>query len=83
MFQGNFIIDYMVLNRIIELYDLPCDYFVKPTYYMHFAIWREDIIRYAIYSKIKPKIDIKNLTPEIYHDIIIDLAMNIVTVHVK
>lgn len=79
VFQGNFIIDYIVLNRIIELYGLPCDYFVKPTYYMRFAIWREDIIRYAIYSKIEPKIDIRNLSPEIYHDIIIDLAMNIIS----
>jgi len=78
-FQGLFIIDYTLLQRIIKLYNLPSDFFVKPTYNTRFAIWKDDIIKYAIFTKIKPKIDISKITSDLFCDIIWDLAKNVIS----
>jgi hypothetical protein len=83
-FEGKEIVD---LNRIIvatKLFDLPPDYFFRPTYNMRFPFWQEDIVKYAILSLVQPKANIYQIDNRgtFYAHVINQLADRICDLHV-
>lgn len=69
--------DYSLLLRIITLFNLPDDYFIKPTYYGKFAFWKKDIVKFSILQKITSVEKISMITPDFYYQVIMDLALNL------
>lgn len=66
--------DYSLLLRVITLFNLPDDYFIKPTYLGEFAFWKRDSVRFSILQKVTPVCNIEKITPTFYYKIIINLA---------
>ena len=74
-FKGNkMFFDYSLLLRVITLFNLPDDYFIKPTYLGEFAFWKRDSIRFSILQKVTPVSKIEKVTPAFYYNIIMSLA---------
>jgi len=77
----------MGLDHIIlatKLFDLPPDYFFRPTYNMRFPFWQEDIVKYSILALVQPKAKIEDIdnNGSFYSLIINELADKICELHV-
>ena len=74
-FHGNkTFFDYSLLLRVITLFNLPDDYFIKPTYLGEFAFWKRDAVKFSILQKVTPICKIEKITPLFYYNIIMSLA---------
>ncbi|AUO12338.1 helix-turn-helix domain-containing protein [Priestia megaterium] len=47
--------------RIVTIFDLPQDYFFKPTLYGSFPIWQNPMVSYCIIDKVKDRGEVFNL----------------------
>lgn len=67
------------LLRLTMIFDLPADYFFRPTIYSRFPIWQEPMISYCIINKVKQKKEIfKQDNGTFFREVIWKLCRNIV-----
>lgn len=83
IFDGQKMLDLSHIVSVTEMFDLPTDYFFRPTFNMRFAYWTEDLVKHAILSLVKPKVSIRLIDNrgEFYAKVLHELATGICTMH--
>ncbi|MGP8321750.1 MAG: RNA-binding domain-containing protein [Methanosarcinaceae archaeon] len=82
-FEGKKMPNISSLIAVTKMFNLPTDYFFRPTYEMRFAYWTEDLVKFTILSLVKPKsaISIIDNDSRFYAKVLHELTTGICKLH--
>jgi hypothetical protein len=82
-FDGIKALDVGQIVAVTKIFNLPTDYFFRPTYAMRFAYWNEDLVKYSVLSLVRPKAAIHAIDNDgkFYGSVLWELATGICRLH--